>query len=197
MADRLHIHALPPGYRLHWYQVKSVLGQGGFGITYLAEDLNLGQDVAIKEFLPSELAARTEDSSVQPLSGDHNDTYTWGLSRFITEARTLGRFKHPNIVKVHSVFEGNNTAYMVMEQVHGDSMGDALKSGRLRGEAALKSMLLQLMGGVEQVHAAGFIHRDIKPSNIFVRPDGTPVLIDFGSARQALGHQTQALTALV
>jgi serine/threonine protein kinase len=192
-----HHHALPEGYHLHWYELDSVLGQGGFGITYLARDTNLDQLVAIKEFLPSDLATRTQDSAVQPLSGDHTDTYGWGLNRFLTEARTLAKFRHPNIVRVMSVFEANNTAYMVMEYEHGESFENMLKFKQVSGEQALKNILLALLDGLELVHDAGFIHRDIKPSNVYLRDDGVPVLLDFGSARLALGVETRTLTSLV
>ena len=114
-----HRNALPRGYRLHWYEIDSVLGQGSFGITYLARDTNLDQLVAIKEFLPQELSVRDGDSSVHPLTAGHSETFDWGLSRFLTEARTLARFRHPNIVTVHSVFEANHTAYMVMAYERG------------------------------------------------------------------------------
>ena len=192
-----HHAALPKGSRLHWYQIESVLGQGGFGITYLASDTNLNQRVAIKEFLPTDLPVRTHDSSVQPMSDDHADTFVWGLSRFITEAQTLAQFHHPNIVPVHTVFEENNTAYMVMGYVEGHTLEESLKFRRIQSEQQLKAILFALLEGLEKVHEAGFIHRDIKPENIYLQTDGTPVLLDFGSARQALGVETQTLTALV
>jgi hypothetical protein len=173
------------------------LGQGGFGITYLARDTNLNQPVAIKEFLPSDLAVRTHDSSVEPLSDGHSDTFGWGLKRFITEAQTLAKFRHPNIVLVYSVFEANNTAYMVMEYVEGRTLEDALRFKKIQGEADFKRIILALLDGLELIHNEGFIHRDIKPENIYVREDGTPVLLDFGSARQAVGGKTRTLTALV
>ena len=197
MSPARHHHALPEGYRLHWYEIDSILGQGGFGITYLARDSNLEQLVAIKEFLPSDLAVRTEDSAVQPLSGNHTDTYGWGLNRFLTEARTLAKFRHPNIVRVMSVFEANNTAYMVMEYERGESFENMLKFKQVGGEQSLKNILLPLLDGLELVHDAGFIHRDIKPSNVYLREDGVPVLLDFGSARLALGVETRTLTSLV
>jgi serine/threonine protein kinase len=192
-----HHHALPEGYQLHWYEIDSILGQGGFGITYLARDTNLDQLVAIKEFLPSDLAVRTQDSAVHPLSGGHSDTYGWGLNRFLTEARTLAKFRHANIVRVMSVFEANNTAYMVMEYERGESFENMLKFKQVSGEATLKNILMALLDGLELVHDAGFIHRDIKPSNIYLREDGVPVLLDFGSARLALGVETRTLTSLV
>ena len=196
-APRRHHAALPPGYRLHWYEIESILGQGGFGITYLARDTNLDQKVAIKEFLPTDLAVRTHDSSVQPMSDGQVDTFGWGLNRFITEAQTLARFQHPNIVVVHSIFEENNTAYMVMGYVEGETLEDALKFRHIEGEQQLLAMLHPLLDGLELLHDEGYIHRDIKPDNIYLRKDGSPVLLDFGSARQSVGIQTRTLTALV
>jgi len=122
-----HHAALTPGYKLHWYEIESILGQGGFGITYLATDTNLDTRVAIKEFLPNDLAVRTHESTVEPISDGHRDMFTWGLTRFLTESKTLARFQHPNIVRVNSGFEANNTAYMVMEYVEGQTLEDALK----------------------------------------------------------------------
>jgi serine/threonine protein kinase len=194
---KIHRNALKPGYQLHWYTIKEILGQGGFGITYLAHDNNLDENVAIKEYLPIELAVREGDDSVQPVTEDRNKNYKWGLDRFIKEARTLSKFKHPNIVRVRSVFEENNTAYMVMEYEQGETLQDILTRRKRLEEAELLSVLVPILGGLALVHKAGFIHRDIKPANIFIRKDGSPVLIDFGSARQALGEQTKTLTSLV
>jgi len=190
-------NALPDGYKLHWYEIHAILGRGGFGITYLALDTNLNHEVAIKEFLPTELAMRASDSSIHPISDDHTDTFGWGLNRFITEAQTLAQFRHPNIVLVHSVFEANGTAYMVMEYEKGESLDEAFKLNRLTTEDDLLGILYPLMDGLERIHASGFVHRDIKPKNIYLRDDGRPVLLDFGSARQALGVETRTLTTLV
>lgn len=197
MARERHHNALPSGYKLHWYVIGSVIGKGGFGITYLALDTNLDQRVAIKEFLPIELATRTDDSRVHPISEDHSDTYGWGLNRFVTEARTLAKFRHPNVVRVMSVFEANSTAYMVMEYERGESLEKMLKAKKITGEAKLRALIMPLLDGLKVVHDAGFIHRDIKPDNIYLRENGTPVLLDFGSARQAIGVATRTLTALV
>ncbi len=180
-------NALIPGYKLHWYKIKNVLGQGGFGITYLAEDTNLNQSVAIKEFLPIEMAVRDQSFSVHPVSSEYGDQFKWGLDRFMSEAQTLAKFKHPNIVRVLTVFPENNTAYMVMEYEHGKAMDELLKNKSTLSEEKLKVIILPILDGLKQVHAAGFIHRDIKPANIFIRDDGSPVLLDFGSARQSFG----------
>ncbi len=196
MADHAYPDALPPQYRLHWYVLERVLGQGGFGITYLARDTNLDQAVAIKEYLPVEVATRRPDATVQPRSEDQSERYRWGLDRFILEARTLARFDHPNIVRVLSVFEQNGTAYMVMRFEEGENFGALLDRKRTLGEEELMRALLPILDGLKLVHEAGFIHRDIKPDNIHIRADGSPVLLDFGSARHALGH-ARTVTILV
>jgi len=197
MAGKIHRNSLKPGHKILWYEIKEVLGQGGFGITYLAYDPNLEKHVAIKEYLPIELAVREGDFSVHPVTEDRGKQYKWGLDRFIAEARTLSKFDHPNIVRVLSVTEENNTAYMVMAYEHGQSLQEKLKGKKTLGEAELLKILIPILGGLEQIHSAGFIHRDIKPDNIFIRNDGSPVLLDFGSARQALGEKTKTLTSLV
>jgi serine/threonine protein kinase len=197
VADKVHRNSLKPGYKLHWYRIERVLGQGGFGITYLASDFNLDREVAIKEYLPIEFAVREGDASIQPVSDDKAPKYEWGLRRFIDEARTLAKFKHPNIVRVLNVFEANNSGYMVMEFENGQTLQDHLARGRTFDESELLNILTPILGGLEQVHARGFIHRDIKPANLFLRDDGSPVLIDFGSARQALGVETRTLTSVV
>ena len=197
VTEPIHRNSLKPGHRLHWYRIEKVLGQGGFGITYLAHDFNLDHEVAIKEYLPMELAVRERDSSVQPASDTHGERFKWGLDRFMAEAQTLARFKHPNIVRVLAVFEANRTGYMVMEYEHGDTLHEILTRRQTLEEEELLNIVLPILGGLEKVHERGFIHRDIKPANIFIRKDGSPVLIDFGSARQALGAETRALTTLV
>jgi len=196
MAHELR-NALKAGHELHWYRIDKVLGQGGFGITYLAHDPNLDQYVAIKEYLPMELAVRDGDNSVYPASSANGERFRWGLDRFITEARTLAKFKHPAIVRVLTVFEDNNTAYMVMEYERGESLQQVLERRKTLDEDELIPILAPLLDGLEMIHATGFIHRDIKPANIYIREDNTPVLLDFGSARQALGEQTKTLTSIV
>ena len=196
MADNAFPDALPSQHRLHWYVLERVLGQGGFGITYLARDTNLDQAVAIKEYLPVDVATRRADATVRPRSDEQGERYRWGLDRFIQEARTLARFDHPNIVRVLSVFEQNGTAYMVMRFEEGENFAALLDRKRTLAEKDLMRVLLPVLDGLELVHNAGFIHRDIKPDNIHIRADGTPVLLDFGSARHSLGH-ARTVTILV
>lgn len=196
MTDEAHPDALPAGYRLHWYVIEEVLGQGGFGITYLANDTNLDRRVAIKEYLPTEIARRRSDASARPHTESHSERFAWGLERFLAEARTLARFDHPNIVRVHSVFEANNSAYMVMRFEDGENLARLLARCTTLSERQLTDCLLPILDGLQLVHAAGFIHRDIKPENIYVRQDGSPVLLDFGSARQSFGT-AKTMTILV
>jgi hypothetical protein len=198
MGDQPAGNALPENHQLHWYSVQRVLGIGGFGITYLARDMNLERLVAIKEYVPGQLAARAADRGIQPLSGEHAEDFQWGLRRFIDEARTLTRFEHPNVVRVLNVFEMHGTAYMVMTYETGESLQQVLKRERMLSEARLVRLLVPLLSGLELIHSRGFVHRDIKPANIFIREDGSPVLLDFGSARQTRGHSDpQTLTTLV
>ena len=196
MAAQSFPDALPPQHKLHWYVMERVLGQGGFGITYLARDTNLDQAVAIKEYLPVEVATRRPDATVSARTSEHDERYRWGLERFIREARTLARFDHPNIVRVLSVFELNGTAYMVMRFEEGETLAATLERKHALPEAELMRVLMPILDGLELVHNAGFIHRDIKPDNIHLRQDGSPVLLDFGSARYALGH-SRTVTILV
>ena len=189
-------NALPKGYALHEYRIDSVLGAGGFGLTYLATDGNLNLKVALKEYLPSDFASRGEDSTVQPKSGNATDTFQWGLQRFMDEARTLASFRHPNIVRVMRFFEANKTGYMVMEFVEGKPLSDWILTRRPVSQVTLLAMAGSLLDGLEVIHRSGYLHRDIKPANIFIRGDGSPVLLDFGSARQLTGGN-QELTAVV
>ena len=196
VAEAAYPDALPALSRLHWYVVERVLGQGGFGITYLARDTNLDQPVAIKEYLPIDVATRMGDATIRSRSEELRDRYRWGLERFIQEARTLARFDHPNIVRVQSVFEFNNTAYMVMRFEKGMTLSALLDRRGTLPERELLRILLPILDGLELIHNAGFIHRDVKPDNIHIGEDGNPVLLDFGSARQALGA-SHTLTILV
>ena len=185
MPTALHGNALPNGHELHWYCIERALGQGGFGITYLARDNNLHQPVALKEFFPTEFVTRAEDFSVQLKSdGAAVDFQKW-LERFLNEARTLARFDHPSIVRCHSVFESHNTAYMVMRYEEGESLSVILDREGSLTEEKLLEMVLPILDGLRRVHGLGFVHRDCQPANIYVRADGSPVLLDFGAAREA------------
>jgi serine/threonine protein kinase len=198
MVDVLdYRNALPLGSMLLEYRLDQILGSGGFGITYLGWDTHLEKNVAIKEYLPVELAVRAVDGSIVPINTGTEHDYKWGLDRFLQEARLLARFSHPNIVHVNRYFEGNGTAYMVMNYEEGESFSRMLRQAPFPSEISLKQVLMPLLDGLSAVHAQGFLHRDIKPSNIFIRKEGGPLLIDFGSARLASGHITRTMTSIV
>lgn len=176
-------HPLPIGTRLDHYVLQEVLGSGGFGITYLAMHETLGKPYAIKEYFPSTFSVR-EGMTVRP-SVTSSDTYQWGLDRFVTEARALAKFKHHSIVDVTNIFEANGTAYIVLGYEDGQNMSDWLKRlGRRPTQAEMDKIIVPLLSALEEVHGHGILHRDIAPDNILIRPDGMPVLIDFGSARE-------------
>ena len=193
-----HASALPVGYKIDEYLIGRLLGHGGFGLTYLAQDTNLNSLVAIKEFLPQEFALRGTHSEVIPKSEFDADSYRWGLDRFKEEARALARFKHPNIVRVSRLLEANGTAYMVMDFEPGMTLSQYLKRyGATLDEDMILGMFLPVLDGLEALHRLQLVHRDIKPSNIYVRAYGGPMLIDFGAVRQAIGAASRNLTSLV
>jgi serine/threonine protein kinase len=194
-----HREQLPIGAELVGdYRIDGVLGRGGFGVTYAATDLALSKTVAIKEYFPTEFAIRDETLTVRPKSERHGDMFEWGRKRFLDEAQTLAKFRHPGIVRVQRFFEALNTGYMVLEFEDGQSLGLWLDElGRPATQAELDGIVLPLLDALEVMHAVDFIHRDIAPDNIIIRPDGSPVLLDFGAARQAIAAETKTLTGIV
>ena len=199
MNDTHHpLNALPQGHRLQEYELVRVLGFGGFGMTYLGFDHNLDKAVAIKEYLPSDIATRTGDNSVAPQASQFRDDFEWGLDRFLDEARTLARFDHRHIIKVHRYFQAHGTAYIVMEYAEGDTLSEFLQSRGTLTEDELKAILYPVLKGLEEVHRVDFLHRDIKPANIIIRDeDDSPVLLDFGAARQAIGTRSRSITSII
>ena len=192
-------HALLPGTVLNGvYRVEAELGQGGFGIVYRAHHTELDYPVAIKEYLPAELAIR-EGRSVHPRSADCREHFQEGMRRFLEEAKQLIAFRnHPNVVSCRDFFRGNGTAYLVMEYEEGLPLSELLrareKEGRPFKEEDLRKVMVPLLEGLRQVHEAGVLHRDIKPGNILVRrKDERPVLIDFGAAKQNFAERSKSL----
>jgi len=189
--------ALPRGYTFRGYRIQRVLGRGGFAITYLAHQTELGRPVAIKEYLPDGLAAREENVATVHASGSAGRYFRWGLKRFHSEARTLARLSHPGIAQIIEIFQANGTAYLVMEYQNGASLMDLLEKEGPIPEQRLRGLLEHLLAALEYVHNARVLHRDIKPTNIIVLKNGQPVLIDFGNARHAIGGKTQSLAAAI
>jgi hypothetical protein len=188
---------LPAGTSLRGYELKSILGQGAFGITYRARDLTLDRDVAIKEYLPTSLALREGRTTVLPRSPDHAEQFAWGRQRFMEEARTLGRLDRATaIVRVFDFLEDNGTAYMVMALIEGETLNKKLMREQKLHPEAVERIVFPLLDGLEAVHAIGFLHRDIKPANIMVDAHGRPTLIDFGASRQAMAERSTTLTAI-
>ncbi|TAJ39637.1 MAG: hypothetical protein EPO55_11565 [Reyranella sp.] len=189
--------ALRAGQTIGRYEIVSVLGQGGFGITYRARDIQLGREVAIKEYLPSALAVRQDGATVLPRTTKMADDFGWGRDRFVTEGRTLATLHRvPAIVHVFDFLEANGTAYIVMELLSGETLEDRLQRQGTLTPDEVDRILWPLLDGLEQVHSAGFLHRDIKPANILLNAAGDPTLIDFGAAREAMVGRTSAMTAI-
>ena len=189
--------ALKPGATMHEYRIDGVLGEGGFGITYLATDVHLNAAVAIKEYLPQDIVFRASDGTVSATASEHLPRYQRGLESFLVEARTLASFRHRAIVRVARFFEANHTAYMVLEVEKGLPLKAWWPQHSQIGEKALVELLLPLLDGLAAVHDAGFLHRDIKPDNIQVRDsDGSLVLLDFGSAGQSAGVASHGLVVV-
>lgn len=191
-------HTLEVGSIVDRYEIFEVLGIGGFGVTYKARDPQLAVDVAIKEFLPLDLAGRDGATTAVVAHASRAEEYRYGLERFLEEARTLARFKHNNVVRVTNYLEANGTAYLVMDFEQGQSLSQYLKAtpGPV-AEEQLIAWFVPVLRGLVEVHKAGFLHRDIKPGNVYLRDEGEPLLIDFGAARQAIGEHSRSVTGIV
>jgi serine/threonine protein kinase len=192
-------NALPMGTYLGEFELTSVLGEGGFGIVYLAWDHSLERRVALKEYMPAALAARTGQTQVQVKSARHQETFDAGLKSFVNEAKLLAQFDHPSLVKVYRFWEANGTAYMVMPFYEGITLKDKLRAlGAPPDEEWLMGMLAPLTEALAVVHAERCYHRDIAPDNvILLNSTGKPLLLDFGAARRVIGDMTQALTVIL
>lgn len=194
-------YTLPVGTMVQEYKIIETLGIGNFGIVYSAENKYFSEIVALKEFLPSDLAHRSEgDSRVHPLSSETEKAFAWARHKFLQEAKTLRELghpsPHPNIVRVRQFIEANATAYMVMDFEKGEPLSKMLEERGTLDEAAIMGILGALLDGIERVHGASVWHRDIKPSNILIRSDGSPVLIDFGAARKDISGSDRSTMAI-
>ena len=194
------LHLKPGTVLKDQYIIGRVLGCGGFGVTYLAYDMNLHMVKAIKEYLPSSLATRGADGvSVCAFTGQSAEHYAYGLKEFIREGRILAMFAGvSSVVSVYDYFAENNTAYLVMEYLKGKDLAAYLnqRGGRIPWDE-IQPIFAPVMQVLQQVHAAGLIHRDISPDNIYLTDDGQVKLIDFGAARQAIGERSQSLTVIL
>lgn len=191
-------NVLPIGTHLGEFEILDLIGEGGFGIVYLAYDHSLERQVALKEYMPSGLATRTTRMAVTVRSQKKLETFTAGLKSFVNEARMLAQFDSPALVKVHSFWEGNGTAYMVMPYYEGMTLKQALQTRKIvPTEAWIRMLLADLFDAIEILHQAHCLHRDIAPDNILLLKDGRPLLLDFGAARRVIGDLTQCFTAIL
>ena len=177
---------LPDGYQLENYRIASVLSCGGFSIVYLAYD-ETDQPVAIKEYLPAQLALRYEGAALPSIAEENIPTFRYGLKCFFEEGRSLAHLSHPNVVRVLNFFRANETVYLVMRYERGRTLQEHIhaRRGTIK-ENFIRYIFSQLMNGLREVHSNKLLHLDIKPANIYIRNDGMPILIDFGAARQTL-----------
>ncbi len=199
-APKSLLHLFPGTVLQGKYLIGRVLGQGGFGITYLAWDKTLNIKLAIKEYLPQQMATRVTGSGTVIVHNDsHLEHFNYGLSKFIEEARILARFnEHPNIVSVRDYFEANGTAYIVMNYVQGVSLQDYLnmKGRKVSVDQAL-NIFMPVLDALNELHFAKYIHRDISPDNLLISTNGQVVIVDFGSARQAIGGKGNTMSVIM
>jgi serine/threonine protein kinase len=193
-----HELALPAGTQIDCFEIRTVLGTGGFGITYGAYDSRLERRVAIKEYFPSGLAFRGSNGTTLHLAAQTDgNAYEYGLKRFLEEGRVLAKFREPSIVRVTQFLEANGTAYLVMDYEDGEALSSHLERVVTLEENEIRDIVVPILEGLNVVHSKQFLHRDIKPSNIFLRKSGPAVLLDFGAARRALEEHGSAMTVML
>lgn len=190
---------LPDGLEIAGYRIVKKIASGGFSIVYLAYDSE-GAAVAIKEYLPAALVQRLPGELAPTVAPAHLPAFRIGLKCFFEEGRALARISHPNVVSVRNFFRANETVYMVMAYESGDTLQDYIARQRQRGSkvgvAFIRTIFLQVIKGLREVHANKLLHLDLKPANIYLRTDGTPMLLDFGAARQTLNQDLPTLTPM-
>ena len=190
---------LPDGLEIAGYRIVKKIASGGFSIVYLAYDGD-GNAVAIKEYLPSSLALRQPGELVPLIAKPHLPVFRIGLKCFFEEGRALARIAHPNVVRVLNFFRANETVYMVMAYESGHSLQEQIQRQRAKGgklgEAFIRRIFIQVLKGLREVHANQLLHLDLKPANIYLRSDGSPMLLDFGAARQTLNKDLPTLTPM-
>ena len=202
-APQLHAGALYPsplaaGTRLQEFEISAVIGQGGFGIVYLARDLSLQRSVAIKEYMPAHMAGRDAEGLVRPLLASQAEVFELGRRSFINEARMLARFKHPGLLEVLRFWQQNGTAYMAMPYYDGATLTQYLKRHpKVATEEWLKKTLSPLVDALGHMHREDCFHRDVAPDNILILKDGSAVLLDLGAARRVIANDVQAMTVML
>lgn len=189
---------LPAGYQLRGYRIERPLGSGGFGVTYLAQDIHLDRPVVIKESFPNAICYRQHGTLDVCLSEEsERDTYEWALGNFLREARLLSTLDHPSIAKVYTYFAEHRTAYYITEYIDGSSLGDVaddyLRHRKFIPQNELYGMMVRVLDALNYLHDRSLLHRDIKPDNILVTRMGYPMLIDFGAAREAVGDLSNSV----
>ncbi len=177
--------ALPSGTRLEHYVILKQLSLGGFSIVYLAKDVKTLEEVVIKEFLPNNLALRMDGEMRPQVNEENRALFRYGLKCFFEEGKALAKLNHPNVVRVLNFFRANGTVYIVMSYEKGFSLHYYIKKQPV-DEAFLRDVFTSLLDGLQEVHANHLLHLDIKPANVYLREDQSPVLLDFGAARQML-----------
>ena len=188
--------ALPQGYKLHNYRIDRAISRGGFSIVYRAVDDN-GTVVAIKEYLPSGLVLRSEGSRVHASSIENLDSFRFGMKCFFDEGKSLATINHPNVVRVLNFFRANETVYMVMKYERGRTLQQYIQGNQgMLPEGLIRHVFSRLLNGLREVHSRRLLHLDIKPANIYIRTDGSPVLLDFGAARQVLASRGSRMTPM-
>jgi serine/threonine protein kinase len=186
-----HNAALPEGLELGGYRIVKKIAVGGFSIVYHATDENQ-HDVAIKEYLPATLATRTVGQLAPVVAPEHTELFRLGMKFFFDEGRALAAIAHPNVVRVLNFFRANDTVYMVMGYEQGHTLQEHIERRKQKGvkplvsERSIRIAFAQVMDALREVHTHKLLHLDLKPANIYLRRDGTPILLDFGAARQTL-----------
>ena len=192
-----NLNQLPIGTVLGDFKITGIVGEGGFGIVYLAYEAALDRTVAIKEYLPSSIAGRTGKQSVMVRSQLNTNAFSTGLKNFLREAQLLARFSHPAMVEVHRVWEQNSTAYMAMRYYDGKTLRELRQGTTTFDELYVRRLVEPILDALSLLHAQNVIHRDVSPDNILMRGNGAPVLLDLGAARLVIGGMTQALTTIL
>ena len=193
------IHMEPGTVLRDRYVIGKVLGFGGFGVTYIGWDNKLEMKVAVKEYLPSEFSTRMPGQTmVTVFRGEKQEQFREGLKKFVDEAKRLANFKNEEgVVRVYDSFTENETAYIVMEYLEGETLAELLEREGAIPEDRAVEMMMPVMKSLEVIHSAGILHRDIAPDNIFITKDGTTKLIDFGASRYATTSHSRSLSVII